>query len=181
MKRGLHNITGEAVRKAIREMLSPTFLLILSGVTLFWFASRLNIQYPTEMSLSIRIDGEKYRFDAIVSGRGSAIMARRLSLKRRPDFTLEELSYRRSNETPGALTMNKVSLQRATNNKINDPDFTIVEVVDAPEFIPPTVESEDDATTETAKERRQRKRKERREARQADKAAETESEKAEEK
>ncbi len=171
MKKGLLNITGDQVRKVLREALTPTFLIILAGSALMWYASRLSIEYTTEMPLSIRIDGEKYRLTAMVTGRGSVILAQRLSLKRKLNFVLDELSSRPSRETPGSLTITGTSLQRAINGKISD--LTVVEVIEAPEFVPPAAEetADEDPAIETPKEKRQRERAERREARQAEKEA----------
>jgi hypothetical protein len=180
MKKGLLHITGEQVRKVLREALTPTFLVILAGSTLVWYASRLSGEYTTGMPLSIRIDGEKYRLTATVTGRGSAILAQKLSLKRRLSFTLDELSSRPSRETPGALTITGSSLKTAINGKISD--LSLVEVTSAPEFIPPAVEeksSGDYSAAETPKARRQRERLERREAKAAEKEARRAARKAE--
>ena len=169
MKKGLLNITGDQIRKVIREALSPTFLVILAGSALMWYASMLNNDYTTEMPLGIRIDGQKYRLTATVSGRGSAILAQRLALKRKLRFSLDELSSRPSRETAGALTITNTSLQRAINSKITE--ITIIEVIEAPEFTPPEAdvsENTNDPSAETSREKRKR---ERREARQAKKAA----------
>jgi hypothetical protein len=182
MKKGLLHITGEQVRKVLREAFTPTFLVILAGSALVWYASRLSGEYTTEMPLSIRIEGERYRLTATVTGRGSAILAQKLSLKRRLDFALDELSSRPSREVAGALTITGSSLKAAINGKISD--LTLVDVTEAPEFTPPVVEeksSGDDPEAETPQERRQRERLERREAKEAQKEArraarETESE-----
>ncbi len=175
MKKGMFNITGESIRKVAREALSPTFLFILLGAALLWYTSKLSYEYTTEMPIGIRIDGQKYRLTAIVKGRGSSILAQRLSLKSRLTFTIDELASRRSNETPGALIITPTSLQNAINGKIKDLEIT--QVIAAPEFMPPAAEADPDA--ESPREKRQRERKERKEAKEAaraaDKAAETES------
>ena len=152
MKRGLLIITGDQIRKVFREALSPTFLIILLGAALLWYTSKLSNNYDTEIALNVRIDGQKYRFTAIVTGRGSAILARQLSLKRRRSFPLDELSPRPSRETLGALVIAPASLQTAYNGKNTDPDDpVIVEVLEMPEFIPAALEPEDGAASEKAK------------------------------
>jgi hypothetical protein len=175
----------------LRQALSPTFLVILLGSALLWYVSKLSHEYTTDMPLSIRIDGEKYRLEAVVKGRGSNIVAQRLSLKNRLAFTIDELSSRRSTETPGALIITEASLQKAINGKIKDLEIT--QVTDAPEFIPPAVEEvkepqkaeaadSEGGEGETPKEKRQRERAERREAKEAARTAEKalkEAEKAE--
>lgn len=188
--RRLPVITRERVRKVISEALTPTFLVILSGATMLWYASRLSNEYTTEMPIGIRIDGQKYRIEAVVSGRGSAIITRKLLLKRKLRFTLDELSSRPSRETAGALTITPASLMRGINGKISD--LTIIEVIEAPEFVPAPVAPEEekaeateksdgeDPDAETPKEKRQRERRERRQAKEADRAereAERDSEK----
>ncbi len=129
---------GDGVRGVFRQALSPTFLFILLGSAMLWYVSKLGNNYDTEMPLNIRIDGQKYRLTANVSGRGSTILAQRLSLKSRLNFTLDELVSRPSRDNPGSLTITPVSLQRAINGKISD--LTVVEVTKAPDFVPAEVE-----------------------------------------
>ncbi len=187
MKKRVFNITKEGVRGVIRQALSPTFLIILFGSALSWYASNLSNEYTTEIPLGIRIDGEKYRLTAEVSGRGSAILGQRLSLKRKLNFSIDDLSPRQSRTTLGAFTIPRPSLQNAINSEISG--LRIVQVTDAPDFMPPDVEVEkpleaeaaaadtsEEVAAETPRERRQRERRERREARKAARAAETEVE-----
>ncbi len=141
MKKGLPNVIAEKTRKVLRQALSPAFLACLLCSAVLWYASRLNGEYDTEIPLNIRIDGQKYRLTATVTGRGSTILAQRLSLKRRLSFTLDELSPRPSRQTLGALTIAPTSLQRAINDKITD--LTVVQVVEAPDFIPEADEQEE--------------------------------------
>ncbi len=140
MKKSVLNITGESVQKVLRQAISPTFLTMLLIAALLWYTSKLSDVYDYEMPLNIRIDGQKYRLTAIVKGRGSSILAQQLSLKRRLNFTLDELSPRKSRQTIGALTISPTSLQGAINGKISD--LSIVQVVDAPEFVPAPVSDE---------------------------------------
>ncbi len=142
MKKGLLNIFAEKTRKVLRQALSRTFLVCLLCSAVLWYAGRLNSEYDTEIPLNIRIDGQKYRLTATVTGRGSTILAQRLSLKRRLSFTLDELSPRPSRQNLGALTIAPTSLQRAINSKITD--LTVVQVIDAPEFIPEAAEEEEE-------------------------------------
>lgn len=185
------NITGDKVRRVLQQALSPTFLFILLASALLWYTSKLSHQYDTELPLGIRIDGQKYRLTAIVSGRGSAILAQRLSLKRKLSFTLDELSPRPSRTTLGALTIAPASLQKAINGKISD--LVVVEVIDAPEFIPSAAPgtdgsegadridgtgpaADDGPAVETPREKRKRERRERSEAKEAARAAAREAE-----
>lgn len=92
------------------------------------------------MPLKVRIDGQKYRITAKVSGRGSIIVAQRLSLKSPLNLSLSELSSRSSRETPGALIITPASLQRAINNVINE--LKVTQIIEAPEFIPEPKEPE---------------------------------------
>jgi hypothetical protein len=141
MKKGLFTIVADKTRRVIRQAASPTFLIIVVISVLLWYATELSKNYDTDIPLNIRIDGQKYRITATVSGRGSSILAQRLSLKRRLAFTLDELSPRPSRKTLGALTIAPTSLQRAINGKIND--LIIVEVLEAPDFVPPAKEEEE--------------------------------------
>lgn len=127
----------------LRQALSPTFLVILLGATVLWYISKLSNEYETEMSLNLRIDGQKYKPTVIIHGRGSDILARQLSLKSRLNFTLEELSPRPSRKTLGALTITPASLMKAINEKISG-GLKVMEVVEAPEFAPQSDEKNDD-------------------------------------
>ncbi len=123
-------INGESVRKALRQLLSPVFLLILLATTLMWFASELSRQYTTEIPLHIRVEGEKYRLTAVVQGYGSTILAQRLSLNRKPAFTLEELFA----DPSGGITLQ--SLVRAIDPRLKN--LTVVQIVEAPGLLPET-------------------------------------------
>jgi hypothetical protein len=142
MKKRLLNIIADKTRGVLRQALSPTFVIIVLISGLLWYASKLNKEYDTDIPMNIRIDGQKYRLTATVTGRGSTILAQRLSLKRRLSFTLDELSPRPSRKTLGALTIAPTSLQRAINNKIPPGELKIVQVIDAPDFVPPAKEAE---------------------------------------
>jgi len=173
MRARLLYTVGERARRMVRQMLSPTFLVILLTAAVMWYTSKLSTTYDTEMGLDIRIDGQKYRVTAIVSGRGTAILARKLSLKRAQNFTLDELLARRSRTNVGAYTFAPASLQKAINDRMGD-DFVIVSVTDAPEFVPHSSEKKakkSSATEEKDKvsrrEKRAVRREERRSARQA--------------
>ncbi|MDR2890788.1 MAG: hypothetical protein LBV18_04200 [Alistipes sp.] len=191
MKKGLLNFVRDRIMGAVRLALSPTFLFILLGAALLWYTSKLSYDYETEMPLTIRIDDQKYRLTAIVSGRGSNILAHQLSLKSTLGFTLDELVSRPSRETTGALTITPASLQRAIGDKIDD--LQIVQVLEAPEFLPVaaeasgsddgaaaadavggdgagsgSVEGSDAGAAETPREKRKRERRERRQARAAE-------------
>jgi hypothetical protein len=144
MKKGLLAIVADKIRGVFRQALSPTFLVILVISVMLWYASKLSKDYTTDIPMNISIDGQKYRLTATVKGRGSTILAQRLSLKRRLSFTLDELSSRRSRETPGAYTITPASLKRAIGEKISD-DLEITGVIDAPEFIPAAEEGEQEA------------------------------------
>ncbi len=127
-------INRESAKKTLRQALSPPFLLILLGSFLLWYTTRLNDNYTTEMPLNLRIDGQKYRVTAIVYGRGSTLVAQRLSLKSKLNFTMEELSTRASRENKGAFVINPTSLQRAINGK--NSEMQVMQIVDAPDFVP---------------------------------------------
>jgi hypothetical protein len=173
MKRSLLNIIGDRTRNVLRQALSPTFLLILLGSALLWYTSKLSYEYTTDMPLGIRIDGQRYRLTATVKGRGSDIIAQRLSMKSRLVFTLDELASRRSTDTPGALIITKTSLQNAINGKIKD--LKIVQVTDAPLFVPRAARAEadksDDGADQKGESERDKRRRERRERKQAKEAA----------
>lgn len=141
---------GEKIRKGLRQLLSPAFILILLGSCLLWYTSKLGHEYTAEMPINVRIDGQKYRITAMVTGRGSQIVAQRLSLKSRLEITLDDLSYRASRETEGALIITPASLARAINDKISD--LVIDEVIEAPEFVPAPPEPEPEAEKTSAEE-----------------------------
>jgi hypothetical protein len=140
VKKRLLTVVADKTRRVVRQALSPTFVVVLLISGLLWYAAKLSKEYETDIPLNIRIDGQKYRVTATVRGSGSAILAQRLSLKRRIGFSLDELSSRASRKTMGALTITPASLQRAINGKING--LEVLEVVDAPDFVPSRREEE---------------------------------------
>ncbi len=129
---------AENLRKTLGQLLSPAFLLILLGSCLLWYTSKLGYDYTAEIPLNLRIDGQKYRVTAKVSGRGSQIVAQRLSLKSALNVALSDLSYRASPETEGAIMITPASLARAINDQIAG--LVVEEVVEAPDFVPAPVE-----------------------------------------
>lgn len=148
MKKKQLDIDRERVVKVLRQALSPTFLLILLGSFLLWYTSKLSYDYTTEMPLDLRIDGQRYRITAIVTGRGSVLVGQRLSLKGPLHITLDELSTSPSTETEGALTITAASLQNAINGKTRE--LNITQIVDAPDFVPAPPEEGDDGKTKRA-------------------------------
>jgi type IV secretory pathway VirB10-like protein len=197
MKRSVINKSVERIRGIVRQALSPTFLSIVLCAAVLWYIAKLGREYTTELDMSVRIDGQKYRLSVVVYGRGSAILAQQLSLKSRLNLTLDELSPRPSRETLGALTISPASLTKAINTKLTDEDIKIMEVTEAPEFIPPGADEEEHSEKEkgekqskkdkdssdegeTPREKRKRERLERRQAKEAARAAEAEKEAKEE-
>lgn len=156
------NIDSERLKKLFHQAISPVFIMILMGSCLLWFIKKLDHEYTATIPLNVWIDGQKYRMAAIVTGRGSTIVAQQMSLKSKLHLTLDELSTRRSREKEGALTITPASLGRAINAKING--LKVDQVVEAPDFIPAPAD-------ETPKERRDRLREERRQVREAKRAA----------
>lgn len=137
MKKGLLkrlNINRESVKRVLRQALSPTFLVCLTGAFLLWFSTELSLEYTTAMPLNLRIDGQRFRVTAIVSGRGSTIVAQRLSLKNKLSLSLDELSKKSSTEREGALVITPASLKKAINAKISK--LTVDELIYVPEFVP---------------------------------------------
>ncbi|MDR2890076.1 MAG: hypothetical protein LBV18_00455 [Alistipes sp.] len=168
------NINRERVIGVLRQALSPAFLLILLVSCLLWFTTKLGYEYTSQMPLKVRIDGQKYKVTALVTGRGSTILAQRLSLKSPLDLSLDDLSSRSSRQTKGALTITPASLQRAINDAVNE--LKVEQIVEAPEFVPAPKEVAADADGdgnddgETAREKRKRERQERRDKRAAEEA-----------
>jgi hypothetical protein len=140
VKKRLLTVVSDKTRRVLRQALSPTFVGVLLISGLLWYASKLSENYVTDIPLNVKIDGQKYRVVATVKGSGSTILAQRLSLKRKLNFSLDELSSRVSRKTLGALTITHTSLQRAINNKIDG--LEIVEVIEAPDFVPSGKEEE---------------------------------------
>ena len=145
------NINKEKVKKVMQHAMSPTFLIILLGSFILWYTSKLSYEYTAEMPLNVRIDGQKYKVTAVVNGRGSILMAQRLSLKSKINLKLEDLSARKSPDNPDVLTITPASLQKAIDAKTND--LKVVQITDAPDFTPaPQTEKE------SRRERRERER-----------------------
>lgn len=147
------NINKDKVKKVLQQALSPAFLIILLGSFLLWYMTKLSYEYTTEMPLNVRIDGQKYRVTAVVNGRGSVLMAQKLSLKSKINLKTEDLTVRKSKDNPDAFTITPSSLQKAIDAKTND--LKVVQIIDAPDFIPVP-----EAEKESRRERRARERQE---------------------
>ncbi len=148
------NINRERIKRIVQQALSPAFLIILLGSFLLWYMTKLSYEYyDVEMPLNVRIDGQKYRVTAVINGRGSVLMAQKLSLKGKINLKMDELTVRKSKDNPDALTITPASLQRAIDAKASD--LKVTQIIDAPDFIP-----EPEEEKETRKERREKLRQE---------------------
>lgn len=142
-------ISRERMKGMLGQILSPAFLIILLGSFLLWYMTKLSHEYTTEIPLNVRIDGQKYGITAVVSGRGSLLMAHKLSL-RKVNLHAEELTMRRSKDIPGAMTITNSSLLKAISAKTGG--LKVVQIVDAPDFIPEPEEPEEPSAKEPEKE-----------------------------
>jgi hypothetical protein len=135
MKKGFFkklNINRESVRKLFGHAISPVFLVLLLSSFVLWYTSKLGKEYDIEMPLNVRIDGQRYRVTAQVQGKGSTIMAQRLSLKSKINIKLTDLKVRKSTENPNALIITPSSLVKAIDSKTND--LKVVQIIDMPDF-----------------------------------------------
>lgn len=148
-------VRKENFKKILRHFLSPVFLVLLLSSFLLWYTTKLGYDYTTEIPLNIRIDGQKYRITALVTGRGSMLTAQKLSLKSKINLKLEELSSRPSPDNPGSLIITPGSLQSAINAKVND--LKVLQIIEAPEFTP----EPRDEKKQSAREKREQRREER--------------------
>lgn len=126
------NINKESLKKLLGHALSPVFLVLLLSSFVLWYTTKLGKEYDTEMPLNIRIDGQKYRVTAQVHGKGSTLLAQRLSLKSKINLKLDELSVRPSPDDPNVLIITPASLVKAIDAKTND--IKVVQITDMPEF-----------------------------------------------
>ncbi len=148
------DINKESIKKVVQHALSPAFLIILLGSFLLWYMTKLSYDYNNvEMPLNVRIDGQKYRVTAVVNGRGSVLMAQKLSLKSKINLKMDELTVRKSKDNPDALTITPASLQKAIDAKTSE--IKVTQIIDAPDFIP-----EPKAEEDTRKEKREKRRQE---------------------
>ncbi len=150
MKKGVLSSLGERARRLLRQALSPAFLLILAGSVVLWYTSKLGYDYTTEMPMNVRIDDQKYRLSAIVSGRGSTLVAWRMSLKSRLNISLDELTTSPAPDSlGGGVLIAPESLQKALSDRLTS--LQVVEVIDAPPFKPePEPEEPEDITSRTS-------------------------------
>jgi hypothetical protein len=135
MKKGFFkrlNINIESVRKLLGHAISPVFLVLLLSSFVLWYATKLGENYDIEMPLNVRIDGQKYRVTAEVQGKGSTLLAQRLSLKSKISIKLTELKARKSPDSPNTLIITPESLIRAISSKTND--LKVVQIIEMPDF-----------------------------------------------
>jgi hypothetical protein len=135
MKKGFFkklNINRESLRALLKHAISPVFLVLLLSSFVLWYTTKLGKDYDIEMPLNVRIDGQRYRVTAQVQGKGSTIMAQRLSLKSKINIKLTELKVRKSPENPNALIITPTSLVKAIDSKTND--LKVVQIIEMPDF-----------------------------------------------
>lgn len=126
------HINKESIRKLLGHMLSPVFLVLLLSSFILWYTTKLGKEYDTEMPLNVRIDGQKYRVTAQVHGKGTTLMAQRLSLKSKINIRLDELTVRKSAEDPNTLVITPASLVKAIDAKTND--LKVIQIIEMPDF-----------------------------------------------
>jgi hypothetical protein len=137
MKKGFFkklNINRESISKLLKHTVSPVFLVLLLSSFVLWYTTKLGKDYDIEMPLNVRIDGQRYRVTAQVQGKGSTIMAQRLSLKSKISIKLTDLKVRKSAENPNALIITPSSLVKAIGSKTND--LKVVQIIEMPDFQP---------------------------------------------
>lgn len=129
---GKLNINRESIGKLLGHAISPVFLVLLLCSFVLWYTTKLGRDYDIEMPLNMRIDDQKYRVTAQVQGKGTTLLAQRLSLKSPINIKLTELKVRKSLDNPNALIINPESLTRAISSKTND--FKVVQIIEMPDF-----------------------------------------------
>jgi hypothetical protein len=135
MKQGFFkklNINRESISSLLKHALSPVFLLLLLSSFVLWYTTQLSKDYDIEMPLNVRIDGQKYRVTAQIQGKGTTIMAQRLSLKSKINIKLSELKVSKSLDNPDALIITPTSLLRAIDSKTSD--LKVVQIIEMPDF-----------------------------------------------
>ncbi|MEG1622856.1 MAG: hypothetical protein RR330_05730 [Alistipes sp.] len=112
----------ENILKWFRHYLSPVFVAMLMASFVLWYIAKLNHTYTTEQTISVNIDGDKFRVVCVVEGVGTNLFGYRAYMDKTLHIPLSELNYKKSHEPgrEGYLILEPQSLQNAISVRYSD-------------------------------------------------------------
>lgn len=122
---------GEVMRQLVLPVKSPIFLTMLVLAFLMWYALKLSYVYTTEVSVPVRIDGERYRVKCMVEARGTEIWAQRLAIGGRINIPLSDLAPHREGDNP-YYTITNSAMSNAIMQRTGS--LRVIDILEIPEI-----------------------------------------------
>lgn len=77
---------------AIKQYVSPVFIMLLVASFTLWYIAKLNYNYTTELDVKVKIGNQKFEVPCVVEGKGTNLFGYVISTSRL-NIPLEELEY----------------------------------------------------------------------------------------
>ena len=122
----------DRLRKFFGSYRSPVFLALLFASFVLWYISKLDYDYTTEMPVTVRIDGKKFRVECVVKGKGHRLFAHKFYMSNRVDLKWDDVEISPSSVNPQAVVISPYSLQEAISAR--NSDIVILSIGPVPEI-----------------------------------------------
>ena len=108
--------------KWLHRYVSPVFLAMLVASFILWYIAKLSYNYITEQTVSVNVDGEKFKVECVVEGVGTNLFGYRAYMSKTLRIPLSELKYKKSREKDreGYLIIDPQSLLHAISVRYSD-------------------------------------------------------------
>lgn len=124
------------MRISFKKLFSPVFAVMLLVSLVMWYISKLGYTYTTEMPVMVNIEGQRFKVDCVVEGKGVNLLAHRYYRHNAINLKLKDLSVTPSSHTHGYI-ISPYSLQNALS--VQSGDIRIVSVNNIPEITSPDI------------------------------------------
>lgn len=127
----------DSMLKMLHRYVSPVFLAMLVASFILWYIAKLSYNYTTEQTVSVNVDGEKFKVECVVEGIGTNLFGYRAYMSKTLRIPLSELKYKHSREKDreGYLIIDPQSLQNAISVRYSD--IKVLSIGSVPEIPDP--------------------------------------------
>ncbi len=121
------------IRGMIKGFMSPMFLVMLFASFVFWYLSKLDYTYTTDLEVPVIVDDEEQIVMCVVEGEGVNLFHRIYSRKRlRIPLTELKHAYMPTEHGDSVVVVEPESMQAAIASRLSD--IKVLSVRDIPEF-----------------------------------------------
>lgn len=82
----------KAFGRFAKSSISPAFIMLMCASFIMWYILKLQYTYTTDYSVLVNIDGERLRVPCVIEGKGSNLLAYRVT-HREIKIPLNDLKY----------------------------------------------------------------------------------------